>query len=480
MASTDRARLAFVRETTAGNTPTNPAFQIARVTGGGIGYQKQTIESAEIDYSANPADMIKVGAKSAGSIPMEWSPGTWNSFLEAGTRGTFSNVIDDTGAHVMAASTSTGTLTAAGAFANAAVGQWVLLSGFVTGASYTGATDSPNNGWFKIKELTSSDVVVLEDPANKLVNETGPASANVKSSRLLNGVASRTYTIEQGFMDVAAFFRYMGQKVNTLSMSVSAGAAVTGEIGFMGSDAEEQMVLINKTGAITVTATTRTISCTGAFADAVVGQRVTISGMVTPGNNVTGEIATNASDDLITLTAATSTLVDEVGPATANVFGAGATWSAGGTYTAATSAAAFNATSNVGEIIIDGELSTACFRTLNININQNIRETQCIANEFPTVTEGQPTLTGSFEKIFTDTDLWRVMHDHDTVSLEFGFASSDGTAGIHVSIPEILINTDPVDLSGGKNSEVYDKVDFSASKYTNAALESYYVQFCVA
>jgi hypothetical protein len=172
--------------------------------------------------------------------------------------------------------------------------------------------------------------------------------------------------------------------------------------------------------------------------------------------------------------------VDEVGPATANVFGAGATWSAGGTYTAATSAAAFNATSNVGEIIIDGELSTACFRTLNININQNIRETQCIANEFPTVTEGQPTLTGSFEKIFTDTDLWRVMHDHDTVSLEFGFASSDGTAGIHVSIPEILINTDPVDLSGGKNSEVYDKVDFSASKYTNAALESYYVQFCVA
>lgn len=76
---------------------------------------------------------------------------------------------------------------------------------------------------------------------------------------------------------------------------------------------------VEAVGAIAVTASTRTIVLTDAFTNVDVGQEVTITGMANSGNNITGVVATNVDADTITLTAATTTLQDETGPATARI-----------------------------------------------------------------------------------------------------------------------------------------------------------------
>jgi hypothetical protein len=524
-----------------------------------LAYAKTTVESGRLDSTGQPVDTVKVGAKSAGSLMIEWAPVTFDPFLEAAFRGTFANVVNSTGAVVIAASART--LTLAGAFTDAVAGQWVLLSAFVAGESYPGAGDSANNGWWKIESVTSDEVVVLADPSGRLVDETATEGI-VKSRRLLNGLRKISYAVEVTLTDAQTYFAYLGQHVSTLAMTLSAGAIVTGEVGFVGSDVLDEQGVQEFTGAVSVAATSRTITATGAFERAAAGQSITLSGLANTGNNVTGKIATVISDDAVTLTAATAALVDEnlavsytgvvtvtaagrhvtatgafkgvaagrsitisgmttagnnvmgvvatavsndevtltsatttlvneTGPGTAHIVsakaangasivGAAPSWSATGSYIAETETGALNATSNVGDIYIDGALSNACFKALNWTLTNNLREVPCIGDEFPRIDYGTPALTGSFERLYTDIDLWRKMRNHETIAVEFGVVGADVSTGIHISVPEARINTNPIDLSGGNNTDVVDKVDWSASKHTNAASETYYVQVCVA
>ena len=480
MSSTDRGRISYLLQADCAVLPTAPAWQIAAITSSSFAFQKQTVESNIIDSSAQPVDTVKVGAKSAGTVGFEWTASVGSrTFLEAALRGAFTNPVNDTGAAVIA--TPAKTLTLTGAFTHAVVGQWILLAGFVAGESYDGAKDSPNNGWYKIATLTSNDVVVLSDPRGTLIAETAPVTATVKSKRLINGVIERCFAVEEGLLDVGAFFLFLGQRLNTLSMSLSAGQIVTGEAAFMGSDVKEETPAVKYNGVINVQGTTRTVTAPGStvFATAKPGQKITLADMIYPGNNVTGEIATVISSASVTLTAATTGMVDETGIGNGSVVGAAASWSDGGTYAPASTAPSFNATSNVGDIIVNANTSAACFKTLNLTINNNLRETPCIGTDFPRIDYGTPALTGSLEKVFVDASLWRKMKDHGTVGIDIGLVATNGLTGIHVSIPKAYLNTDTVDLSGGRNSDVLDKIDFSAAKYTNAAEETYYCEVCM-
>lgn len=477
MSSTDRGRVSVVRETTAGVTPTNPTFQIVRALSSSLAYNKQTIESNEIDSSGQPSDTVKVGASSSGNIAFELSGGSWDALIEAAFRGTFDAVINHTG--VVTVTASSGTIVATGAFGSAKVGQWVLLEGMVGDESYAGAGDSPNNGWWKILTNADANTITVDDPGSALVNETGPSSATIKSKRLLNGVVSRTHSIEESFTDVDAHILFKGQYCSGMSLNLSAGQIVTGEFQFMGTDVDEEQLPVDFNGSVTITATTRTVAATGAFVNALPGQKVTLSNFTTAGNNTTGVIATVVDDDSITLTAATTTLVDET-DAAATITWNEPSWLGAGSHTAVTTTDVMNATNDVGQVIIDGEISTSCFRSLQFTLTHNMRETQCVGAEFPRIDYGTPALTGSMEKLFADLDLFQTMRSHGSISLEFGFISADKKNGIHISLPSVNIDTDALDLSGGKNSDVYDRPNFSAHKFTNAASETYYAQICIA
>lgn len=477
MSSTNRGRLAYTPQVDCDTAPANPAWQNIRFTTSDLAYTKQTTQSDELDSSGMTSDVPEVGASSGGSINFEWSAATWDDFIEAALRGTWGPEISATGAHVITAATRT--LTATGAFANASPGQFLLLSGFVADETYAGANDSPNNGWFEIETVTDADNVVLKDPAAKLVDETGPATASVGGKCIINGSVTRCFAIEESFLDTQSFLAFLSQRVGTMSMSLQTGSIATGAFGLQGSDVLDEQQKISATGAIQVTAATRTITLTGAFADAVVGQRIDIAGMATAGNNGTFVIESVTDDDNIVVTAASAgAIADETGPATARVTGSGASWSGGGSYTQATTTPVLNATSNVGQILIDGKPSKACFQSLDLNLSNNLREVPCIGRKFPRVEYGKQDISGSIQKAFVDLELWRAMKDHQDISLSFGFVSSDKQHGIHVSLPRVTLSSDQVDLSGGNNSDVSDNVDWSALRYVDANGQAYHIRIC--
>jgi hypothetical protein len=472
MSSTNRGRLAYILQTDRTVWPTSGALQTLRMTSADLAYSKQTTESNELESSGMTIDAPKTGASSAGSLNIEFSPDSYNDWIQAALRGTWGNTVNVTGAHGIVASTRTITA-ASSAFASAVEGQWVFLSGFA---------NATNNGWFEIESITSDTVAVLVDPGSLLVDETGPGTAKILSKRLINGTVTRDFAIEEALLDVESFLQFLGQRVNTMNLSLSAGQVVTGSFGLMGSDVNHEQGDIAFTGTVSVTAATRTISATGAFTNAEVGQRVTITGMVNDGNNITGVIATNADADTITLTSATTTLVDEASTTGVQIYVSAPTWSSGNSYTAATSTDVFNATSNVGQIVVNNAVSTACFRSMSLALTNNIRETPCMASEFPSLDYGQQGITGTLEKIFTDlSDLWTLMKNHTDVELQFGLKSSDGTKGIHIRLPRVKLTSDQVDLSAGKNADVVDNVAFSALRYDDTAGsgDQFHIQICV-
>lgn len=482
MSDTNRGRMAYVRQTIEGELPSTPAWQLLRFNTSSLGYEKQTTESNELNSEGMTTDLPETGARSAGSFAFEWSAQTYDDFIEAATRGTWGHEIAFTGEFTLAAVARTLTAASGTPFANARVGQFVLISGCTAGESYSGALDSPNNGWYEIETVTSDTVLVLKDPGTRLIDETVTAgNGALRSKCLINGQVKRMFAFEESFLDVQSFLLFLDQYINTMSMSLSANSITTGDVEVMGSDVRDEQAAINHSGAITVVAATRTITATGAFADAVAGQRITITGMVESGNNGEHVIDTVTDDDNVILTVASASLVDEPLASGGEIVASGATWSATATYVSPNDEAVLNSTSNVGQILIDGEVSSACFRSLNLNITNNLRETGCIGRKFPRIGYGRQGVTGSFEKLFANLDLWRAMKQHADLSMSFGAINPQRTHGIHVMVPRLKIASDTVDLSGGNDSDVVDNVNWTALRYADATLgENYHLQICVA
>jgi hypothetical protein len=479
MSSTNRGRLSAVATPDCSQLPANPQFQQLRFTSSDLAYTKQTTQSDELDASGMTADVPEVGASSGGSINIEWSAETYDDFIAAALRGTWGPESNATGAHVIAAG-SRG-LEATGAFANASPGMWILLGGFVANESYPGAGDSPNNGWWEIESVTDADNVVLKDPAGKLVNETAPATATVGGKCLINGTVERCFALSEEFLDTQSFLLFMSQRIGMMSMSLATGSIATGSFSFMGSDIVDEQADINFQGAVGVVAATRTISMPGAAITASPGQRVMVSGMSNAGNNGEFVIESVTPSSVVVTAASAPNLADETGPATARVVASAPSWSGPGAYLPATTSPALNATSNVGDIFIDGKLSTGCFQALDLNVDNNLRETPCIGQKFPRVDYGKQDITGSLTKTFVDLEIWRAMKDHQDISLSFGFISPDKKHGIHVFLPRVTLSSDQVDLSGGNNSDVTDNIDWTALRYTDPVTGvAYQIQVCVA
>ncbi len=83
MASGSDTRVAYVAESTFGETPATPSFQNMRVTSGGLRTTKQTVTSEELRSDQNVVDEIQVGQDVEGSLPFEMSYGSFDDMIEA-------------------------------------------------------------------------------------------------------------------------------------------------------------------------------------------------------------------------------------------------------------------------------------------------------------------------------------------------------------------------------------------------------------
>lgn len=53
-----------------------------------------------------------------------------------------------------------------------------------------------------------------------------------------NGKVARSFSIEQAFTDINQYFLFAGQRLNTMSLDIQSGSAVTGSFAFMGAKTE--------------------------------------------------------------------------------------------------------------------------------------------------------------------------------------------------------------------------------------------------
>lgn len=287
--------------------------------------------------------------------------------------------------------------------------------------------------------------------------------------------------------------------------------------------------------AITFSTPTATVTDTGAFANAEVGQWLLFTGWSNAGNNGWKQIATNADDNTITITDADmvaeasggsgairgSTIkngttersfsleeaytdVDKLrlfqGQRVASVnwafapasiltgsFGFSGTtiltaddtadaatlWYGSGSRTDANTNSVLNSTANVGDIYINGTKSTACFKTLDLTLDNGLRPTDCVGDKFPgAINYGKQVVSGTLTKLFVDWTLYDLFYAHTDISIALGAYNSQG--GIHIHLPRVTLTSDDVSLGGGTGSDVDEPFGFTALRYDDETLSEQY------
>ena len=228
LASTSKAQVSYIEEVTAGTTPVAGTPKRLRITGESLGYKISNESSKEINDSRQVSDRVQTGATADGDFNIEWSYHEFDAFLEALIGGTYTPF--GTGGQTTLTCTinhTAGTITDDGVdgFTGLLAGQWFWLSG-------AGATTNAGR-LYRISSRTNDQLTV--DTDTPLLADVAGGSMTFSSSRVTTGTAAlRYFSLQKYFSDVNQYFVYRGMSPTKMSLSLSAGALITGSIGFMG------------------------------------------------------------------------------------------------------------------------------------------------------------------------------------------------------------------------------------------------------
>ena len=372
-ADSNRVRFGYVEETGSyGETPATPTLQLIRVNSGEFNASKQTVISDELRSDRMVGAMAETGFESSGNVSFELAAGgVYDDFIEAALCGTWGPVTDFSG--TLSWNDTTKTLTDDGAGgtlgANLEVGQFILIDGF---------DDTGLDGWRQVSSITSNDAVVLSG-TSAAGDIAGAASRTAKGKTLKNGTTLRSFSIEQGFLDISQFMMFKGQRIGSMSLDTQSGAIITGSFGFQGAS-----------------------------------------------------IATASS-----------------------------TFSTGGTPTGAPVTDVLNATSNVGDILVDGTALSSALQSINLSLDNGVRSQMAVGSKYPVgVGIGRQTITGSLSAYFEDLSLYNRMLNHSDVALGWGFSDISGN-GIHIELPRIKFGSSTPNAPG-IDQDVMENIDFTA------------------
>lgn len=235
-ASANRVQLRYIPETDWGVTPVAGNGVNLRMTGESLDFNLTKQSDKEIRDDRQMSSTTTVGASASGDVKIhmqyaEYDPffagllqNTWGVYGTGGVSSTFT--ADFTTTTITASAAPTG----ANAFTNLKKGQWFQLR---TG---TGAN---NKKLLRVSSTTAPTATVITvDAATPLVAGSGVANCTVSSSRLSNGVAMPSFTLEKGMADIGQFLSYRGMCVSKFSTSFASGSLTEGTFSFMGKDSE--------------------------------------------------------------------------------------------------------------------------------------------------------------------------------------------------------------------------------------------------
>lgn len=218
--SSNRVKIAKVREATFGVTPATPAFKAVRQTSSGLALNPQTVVSNEIRSDRQVADVILVGYQAGGDIGGEMSFKSMDDYLEESLQGTWvaNPYIEVITTDVEISDMSATVITVSAGGASFKTGHLVFTNGFTTAA---------NNGI--ISRVASSTGTTVTFPGASFSAE-GAAIPVGASMRVVGfaGVASDILAVTAGgnaLTSTALDFTTLGL---TIGMWVKVGGVAAG------------------------------------------------------------------------------------------------------------------------------------------------------------------------------------------------------------------------------------------------------------
>lgn len=231
-------QLTYKAESTWGTVPSASSAQSMRRVTSNLSLKKQSYQSNEIRADYQVSDM-RHGVRSVeGTISGELSPGTYEDFLAAAVRQTFSAVSAITGLSLtIATSGSNYTITrGSGDFLTGGlkIGDIIRIT-----AGSVNANNLNKNCLIVALTATIATVTVL---GGLTLTAEGPiASCTItvtgKKARVPTSAHTDTsFSIEHWFSNISKSEVYSGCKVNSVSVQLPATGIASIEVGFMGKD----------------------------------------------------------------------------------------------------------------------------------------------------------------------------------------------------------------------------------------------------
>lgn len=228
--TSNSTQLSFIKETTAGTTPTSPAMKKLRFKGESLNSNNSTIESQEIRDDRATADLVLVDQSNSGEIMMEVSGDDLDEFILAGLYSDDDWTSVDNSGETTIAATASGFTDSGDGFVSAGLelGQFIYISGF---------SNTDIDGYYRITSLAVGEIETYPVPP---ATETAGQSVTYVGSTAHTGKLDRSYTIEKYHSGVnpAVYQYFRGMRVATMSQTLNIGSIAEMTFNFLGETSE--------------------------------------------------------------------------------------------------------------------------------------------------------------------------------------------------------------------------------------------------
>lgn len=468
MTSANRVRLASVKETTLGTTPTTPRMRTRRMTSETLKFNPEFMDSDQIRSDRMLSDPIKVMQSSQGGINDELTYPVDNSPLSVDIESAFcsawvnspSRDNDGTADSVITAvtnGTDVVTVTTGAAFV---AGQLVRMSGFTNGA---------NNGVFKC--TTGSATVPAFSGAGFAAEAAPPAAARMKVvgfqgasgdiTATASGLGSTTLDYTTLGLAVGMWIKVGG----TAAGDKFATAACSGWARITAIAANALTMDNLPSGWTTDTGTGKTIKVW--FGDyikngtTIVGQSIEkgFLGQTTPSYIVLTGMVVNTFEVSMASRQKVTYALNYLG-----MGGSSSTTAQDASPDAETTNAVFAGNANVGRLAEAGsQLSSPNWaKELSIQVNNNLRTLEAVDSTSPVdIQFGECTVTGKMSCYFGSQSLLDKFFAGTASSINARVYKN--SQAVIFDVPRVIYRGDGNPVVTGKNTDVMLPFDFQAS-----------------
>lgn len=231
MSSSNRVRIAYIKEATYGVTPGVGNFKTARMTSESLSGTPETVESQQIRTDRMSSGQITTGLAVEGDLAFELAKeAALEDFMESAMFNAW-NVLAPTTVDLDIDATAKTITRDSGSFITNGIvpGDFLTLSGF---------TDDENNVRVMVAEVVSATVIrYVGEPT--MITASGTGTAYARADKLSIGTTTKSLSMIKIFEDLTTrAINYKGMLASQMEINIAYGALVTGSFTFQGNGYE--------------------------------------------------------------------------------------------------------------------------------------------------------------------------------------------------------------------------------------------------